>query len=116
MDDSTPVATARWRSTFYEGRSVAKLERIAVPKQFRGRGFGKLIFDSIMQDAREAGFDCFIAHAQSSATEFYRTFGFSEVGDEFVEAGIPHKLLVSLACGETNQSPSPDSSSQQSAA
>ncbi len=98
LDGTTPVATARWRSTIYEGISVAKLERIAVPDAFRRRGFGRTIVEALMADARKAGFDCFILHAQPYLIEFYKSLGFSEVGDEFVEAGIPHKLLVSIAC------------------
>jgi predicted GNAT family N-acyltransferase len=33
-------------------------------------------------------------HAQSHAIGFYERFGFTAVGVEFDEAGIPHRLMV----------------------
>jgi predicted GNAT family N-acyltransferase len=47
-----------------------------------------------IQDARRAGFDAFILHAQAHLKEFYRAFDFEQVGDEFVEAGIPHFKMI----------------------
>lgn len=98
LHHETPVATARWRSTIYEGMSVAKLERIAVLESFRGRGFGREIVEALIADARSAGFDCFIMHAQSYLKSFYESMGFSPIGNEFDEVGIPHLLMVSIPC------------------
>ena len=33
-------------------------------------------------------------HAQLTAVEFYEKFGFQKCGKEFMEAGIPHTIMV----------------------
>jgi len=91
-----PAATARWRSTIYQGISVAKLERIAVRKPFRGQGLGRSIVEALIADARSSGFNSFMMHAQAHLCPFYESMGFRSVGDRFMEAGIPHRLMVNL--------------------
>lgn len=95
-----PAATARWRSTIYKGISVAKLERIAVREPFRGRGIGRAIVEALIEDARSAGFNSFMMHAQAHLCPFYESMGFTTVGDEFIEAGIPHRLMIKLAAAD----------------
>lgn len=89
-----PVAAARWRSVWLDGRAHAKLERFAVLPEVRGRGLGRRLVQAVMDDARLAGFDAFVVHAQQHLEGFYRSFGFETVGDVFEEAGIPHVQMV----------------------
>lgn len=98
LNGDKPAATGRWRSTIYEGMSVAKIERIAVLKEYRGSGLGRKVVEALINDARSDGFDCFVMHAQSHLRKFYESLGFSVVGAEFEEVGIPHFLMVSIAC------------------
>ncbi|MEX0599535.1 MAG: GNAT family N-acetyltransferase [Rhodothermales bacterium] len=92
-----PVATARWRTVWHEERRVAKLERFAVLKEYRGKGYGRSLVEQVMTDARMAGRRDFLIHAQQHLEDFYRSFGFETVGEPFEEAGIPHVKMVRLA-------------------
>ena len=88
------VAAARWRSVWLDGHAHAKLERFAVLPEFRGRGLGRQLVQAVIDDARLAGFDAFVMHAQQHLEGFYRSFGFETIGDVFEEAGIPHVKMV----------------------
>lgn len=91
-----PVACARWRTVWHGDRRVAKLERFAVLKDYRGRGHGRSLVDQVIEDARLAGHkDCLI-HAQAHLEDFYASLGFETVGTPFQEAGIPHVKMVRL--------------------
>jgi|SRR5690606_18467247 len=89
-----PVATARWRTSFTEGRSVAKLERFAVLRAYRGHGYGRQLVAHLIDDARQAGFQTCYIHAQVHLEDFYRTMGFNTISSAFVEAGIPHVAML----------------------
>lgn len=85
-----PIAAARVR--YLDG--VAKLERMAVRKEFRGRGCGTDLLSFAMQVARDAGVARFKIHAQVAAAPFYAKHGFRRQGDTFIEAGIEHCLMI----------------------
>lgn len=95
--DGQAAATARWRTVPYAGRLVAKLERVAVLPDFRGRGYGRQLVAALIDDAHRAGFDTCVLHAQAHLEEFYRSFGFETVGEPFYEAGIRHIKMVRTA-------------------
>ena len=92
--DGEPAATARWRRVEYEGRPAAKLERFAVLPAHRGHGHGRRLVQFIMDDARRAGFETQVLHAQAHLEAFYASLGFATVGEPFEEAGIPHVKMV----------------------
>lgn len=92
--DDEAVATARWRTVPYEQRLVAKLERFAVLAEHRRQGYGRQLVKAVLQDARQAGFDTFLLHAQEHLTDYYASFGFHPTGERFMEAGIPHVKMV----------------------
>ncbi|MEO1131117.1 MAG: GNAT family N-acetyltransferase [Cyanobacteria bacterium J06639_1] len=85
-----PIAAGRIR--FFH--PYAKLERLAVRKSFRGRGYGNQLLQFAMATARDRGFDRLKLHAQTYASEFYRKHGFQPQGEPFVEADIEHVLMV----------------------
>ncbi len=85
-----PVAAGRIR--FLDG--YAKLERIAVRAECRGRGYGHGLTDFMIQTAKEKGFSRCKMHAQVHLKDFYVEHGFEAQGDIFVEAGIDHALMV----------------------
>ena len=88
--DGEPAAAGRIRAV--EG--WAKLERIAVRKRFRGRGFGHRLTDFMLETARRNGFSRFKMHAQAHLADFYRRHGFRPSGGIFAEAGIDHVLMI----------------------
>lgn len=89
-----PAATARWRVVEKFGREWAKLERFAVLPEYRGGGVGRALVDFAMSEARQAGYFCFMIHAQAHLKAFYESFGFEAVGQPFEEAGISHLLMI----------------------
>ena len=92
--DDTPVATARWRAVPHDEAVVAKLERFAVLPEHRSQGYGRHLVEAVLADARRAGFDTFLIHAQAHLEDWYATFGFTSTGRRFEEAGIPHVEMV----------------------
>ena len=88
--NSEPVGTGRIR--FVNG--VAKLERICVLTSHRKCGLGKVIVETLEQIAREKGALKSILHGQTQAQHFYEKLGYYNASDEFMEAGIPHLLMV----------------------
>jgi len=92
--DGTPVATARWRAVPHGEAIVAKLERFAVLPEYRGDGHGTTLVRFVMNDARRAGFDTLLIHAQSHLEDWYADLGFESTSRTFEEAGIPHVEMV----------------------
>lgn len=96
--DATPCGTARWRRT----ANGIKLERFAVLKAYRGRGVGKALVQTVLNDvfsqqpqrgtAEPTG--QIYLHAQLTAMPLYAHFGFAAVGPLFDEAGIRHQKMV----------------------
>ena len=67
-----------------------KIGRMAVLKEWRGKGVGAAILGLLMNEARERGHAAARLAAQVHAIPFYERFGFSTYGEEFMDAGIPH--------------------------
>jgi predicted GNAT family N-acyltransferase len=66
------------------------LGRLAVGKDARGMGLGKLLVHAIEQRAAECGLAAVELHAQAHARGFYEQLGYAAYGDLFSEAGIEH--------------------------
>ena len=90
----TAVATARWRSVPHNDEIVAKLERFAVLSEYRGQGYGTELVRYVLEDARRAGFNVFLIHAQAHLQDWYEDLGFESTGRTFDEAGIPHVEML----------------------
>jgi predicted GNAT family N-acyltransferase len=87
--DSVPVATARLTP---EGQ----IGRMAVLKDFRGKGFGSRLLAAVVEQAKHAGHKQVFLHAQVSVIEFYQAHGFTAYGDLFIDAGIEHRSMKLL--------------------
>ena len=70
-----------------------KIGRMAVLKEWRGKGVGGAILRSLMEEAGAQGFTEVKLAAQTQAVSFYERFGFETFGKEFMEAGIPHRWM-----------------------
>lgn len=68
----------------------AKLERIAVLKQYRGKSFGKEIMDYLVDYCRRRKAKEIYFHSQYHAKGFYEKCGFKARGKPFQEAKIKH--------------------------
>jgi predicted GNAT family N-acyltransferase len=85
--DGHPVATGRLVA---RDDGVGVLGRIAVIASERGNGLGVAVMQALEDNARDLGLDRIELHAQTHALAFYQRLGYSPVGEEYVEAGIPH--------------------------
>ena len=47
----------------------------------------------LLELARQAGFTEAVLHAQTHAIPFYEKQGFMVSGPQFMEAGIPHRVM-----------------------
>ncbi len=84
--NSTPVATARLTA---EGQ----IGRMAVLRDFRGRGIGSRLLAAVIEQAKHAGHKQVFLHAQVSVIGFYQQHGFTACGDVFIDAGIKHRSM-----------------------
>jgi predicted GNAT family N-acyltransferase len=68
--------------------------RVAVVREWRGRGVGTSLMLLLIGAARTRGDALAIVNAQTGATAFYARHGFVATGKEFEEAGIPHCVMT----------------------
>ncbi|MCK9202318.1 MAG: GNAT family N-acetyltransferase [Gallionella sp.] len=81
------------------GRMLAKghIGRIAVLPQWREQRLGTAIMETLLAEARAQGLSRVDVDAQTQALPFYRSLGFVEQGEVFMDAGLPHiKMTLEL--------------------
>jgi predicted GNAT family N-acyltransferase len=83
-DGATAVGTARLLPDAHIGR-------MAVRREYRGRGVGSALLVRLCEAARERGHREVVLSAQVHALDFYRTHGFEAYGAVYQDAGIPHR-------------------------
>lgn len=87
LQDGHAIATGRLLPA---EAGVARIGRMAVLAEWRGRGLGARVLACLMQAARERGDRAIELHAQLHAAPFYDRLGYERVGEVYEEAGIPH--------------------------
>lgn len=85
--ESRPIGTARLLDS-------GQIGRMAVLPEWRGRGVGSALLKEALRIAAESGFPTLFLNAQTSALPFYARMGFVPVGEQFAEAGIPHRRMI----------------------
>jgi predicted GNAT family N-acyltransferase len=75
------------------GDGVARLGRMAVEPEARGRGIGAAVLEEAERESRAAGVARMRLHAQLAARSLYERGGFEQVGAVFMEEGIPHLAM-----------------------
>lgn len=90
-----PVGTARLRVT---EDGVAKAERVAVDRQVRGLGVGWQLMRRLEKEAWSQGHRSVVLGAQLSALPFYEKLGYQAYGGQFMDAGIPHRMMRLESC------------------
>jgi predicted GNAT family N-acyltransferase len=76
-----------------EPDGVAHLGRLAVLANARGTGIGVALVRAIEERARELGLTTVVLGAQTQAMGFYEQLGYTAYGEEFDDAGIPHRWM-----------------------
>jgi predicted GNAT family N-acyltransferase len=89
VNDGRVVGTCR---LVFQG-DLARLGRMAVEQQLRGRGVGAAILREAEREAIEGGARRISLHAQLAARSLYQRGGYQEQGPEFVEEGIDHVTM-----------------------
>jgi ElaA protein len=74
--------------------AVRVLGRVVVGPAYRGRGLAQLLLARVIE---LHGSESMLLHSQSYITGLYAGAGFAAVGEEFVEAGIPHRTMYRAA-------------------
>lgn len=85
--DGIPCGTGRF---IFEERGRAKIQRMAVVDDVRGRGIGRALLQFLEAEARKRGARSFTLGAQVQARPFYEKAGYVAVGDVFDDARILH--------------------------
>lgn len=67
--------------------------RVAVLAEARGLGIGVALMQATIEAARSHGHAHVELAAQTHALPFYERLGFVAFGDEFIDAGIPHRNM-----------------------
>jgi predicted GNAT family N-acyltransferase len=75
---------------------LARLGRMAVDDDWRGRGVGGALLREAEAQARALGATRIRLHAQLAAHSLYERGGFEVKGEQFMEEGIPHLTMEKL--------------------
>lgn len=67
--------------------------RMAVLAAWRGEGVGAALLRRLMALGKERGHREFLLSAQTHAIAFYAREGFEAFGEEYMDAGIPHRAM-----------------------
>ena len=93
--DKRPVGTMRIRYII-DGGKVAKIERMAVLREFRGQNIGGRMMEYALDYLKEKGIEKAVLDAQEHAKKFYEKLGFKQEGEVFMEVGIPHVKMFKI--------------------
>lgn len=92
--EESPVSEALGTARLLEtDDGHAKAQRVAVLREARGRQVGRLLMDALEREAGRRGFTEVLLAAQRSAIPFYERLGYEAYGEEFDDAGIPHRMM-----------------------
>lgn len=98
VDEFDPVSTHLLATESETGKPIGtarllpdgKVGRVAVLKNWRKKGLGRMLMEQIIDLAEKQGHKQLTLHGQTRTVGFYQSLGFECEGDEFEEAGIPH--------------------------
>lgn len=93
--DGTPIGTGRLLQDGHIGR-------VAVLREWRGKGVGKALLDMLLVVANKMGYEEVKLNAQTRVLEFYLQRGFVPHGREFMDAGIPHVAMTRTTADQTS--------------
>ena len=91
-DGDEAIGVARLRA-YDNGCATGKIERVAVLENRRGDGIGRELMAAAEETAAGVGYDELVLHAQAPVVAFYRRLGYRTEGEEFEDAGIPHRSM-----------------------
>jgi predicted GNAT family N-acyltransferase len=78
--------------------NTVKIRQMAVLTEFQGTGLGRRLMEEVEAVLRADGIGNLVLNARHTAIGFYEKLGYSKVGDEFIEVGIPHWRMEKTTC------------------
>ena len=73
-----------------------KIGRLAVKKPFRHKGIATKLMEVAMDFVEKQGAKKIVLDSQTTVIPFYERLGFHRVGEEFMDAGIPHMKMEKM--------------------
>lgn len=93
LQDNVAAATAR---IVEDGPDTLKIQRVAVLKEYRGKGIGRLLMENLLEYCEEANAKMIKLSAQEYAITFYEKLGFSVCSNMYYDANIPHYSMSKI--------------------
>ena len=87
------VATIRYIKV---NNKTVKLQRLVVPKKFRGNGYANIILKYLEEDALKLGYKKIIMDSALSAVGFYEKNNYKILSDVFYEDNRPHVKMEKI--------------------
>lgn len=91
-DNNHPLATAR----LYVMDNEAKVQRVAVLKEARGKHIGFQIMQAVEEKAKALHLNKLTLGAQNHAIPFYEKLGYAVCSKEYDEANIKHHDMMKI--------------------
>lgn len=88
---NNPVGTVRMRQI---AEHEAKIERLAVIKEFRNKKIGKKLMETSLKILAIDNYQTVVVYAQEYIKNLYMQLGFEQTGATFAEAGIAHVKMI----------------------
>ena len=88
--DDKPIGTIR----LTKHSNSLRICRVAIKKQYRGLGLGKVMIKLAEDAAKELGYQETFLNGQVPSIPFYEKCGYKAIGEVFYEANIPHKKMI----------------------
>lgn len=71
-----------------------KIGRVVVSPNYRGKGFARLLMQSAVEYCHAQNIHTIFLQAQTYLIDFYCSFGFQTISQEYLEDGIPHTDML----------------------
>jgi len=73
---------------------TVRIARVLVAQTYRGKGYGSEAIRLVVEELqRQKQYDFLLVNSQKAVVAFYQKLGFELIGNENMEAGIPHIFL-----------------------
>jgi predicted GNAT family N-acyltransferase len=72
---------------------AVRIRQMAVESEQQRTGCGRMLLDAVERELANRGMQRVTLHARIEAVGFYAKLGYTPMGEEFVEVGIPHRAM-----------------------
>jgi predicted GNAT family N-acyltransferase len=93
LRDDEVIGAAR---IYHPEEGLTKIGRVCLLSEHRGQRLGALLMRELLRYAAAPDAPRVVLDAQCHAIPFYERLGFRAVGEEFLDAGIPHRRMELL--------------------